>query len=51
MRALAERSGCTQCHAVQGAGSSLDEGLPVGPTWQEVAARYQGQRGVTLPKT
>ena len=46
MLALATRSGCMQCHAVGSQTSTLEEGLPVGPSWQEVAARYQGQRGV-----
>lgn len=40
---LAQHKGCTQCHSVDSARSSLDDSLPVGPSWQEVAARYTGQ--------
>lgn len=36
MRALAQRSGCFACHAI-------DKKL-VGPAWSEVAAKYRGQK-------
>lgn len=42
---LAQRKGCTACHDVGGGHSSLDDSLPIGPSWQEVAARYAGQPG------
>ena len=45
MQALAQRSGCAQCHSVGTDRSALDDALPLGPSWQEVAAKYQGQRG------
>jgi cytochrome c len=45
MQALAQRSGCTQCHSIGADRSALDDTLPLGPSWQEVAAKYQGQRG------
>lgn len=45
MLTLATRSGCMQCHSVGAERSALDDTLPIGPSWQEVAAKYQGQRG------
>ena len=35
---LAEETGCTECHGIE------ERGL-VGPTFKEIAARYEGQEG------
>lgn len=45
MRELAQRRGCTQCHSIEAKASPLDDDLPVGPSWQEVAAKYQARPG------
>lgn len=45
MRELAQRRGCTQCHSIDAKASPLDDDLPVGPSWQEVASKYQARPG------
>ena len=52
MKALALNSGCFICHHVE-TGSMGPNGMaPIGPNWEDVAAKYQGQKGVadTLTK-
>ena len=42
MRHLAGERGCTLCHRDARA---TDGATPLAPSWPEIAARYQGQRG------
>lgn len=43
MKTLAAKSGCLTCHHVE-QGSNGPNGLaPIGPNWQDVANKYQGQ--------
>lgn len=44
MLKLAASSGCTTCHQVA-TGAKGPEGLaPIGPAWQDVAAKYRGDK-------
>jgi cytochrome c551/c552 len=44
MSRLAEQRGCTFCH--RDAPSATEaEGLPVAPSWREIATRYRGRAG------
>lgn len=45
MTELATKSGCLTCHSVRGGDVAPGEPKPVGPAWQQVAARYHGQKG------
>jgi cytochrome c len=44
MVALATHSGCLTCHAVTSTPTADGATKPVGPPWQEVAAKYKGRR-------
>lgn len=44
MQALAARSGCTSCHLAAHGDKTADGLAPIGPAWQDVAARYRGQK-------
>jgi cytochrome c len=44
MQTLARASGCLACHRVD-ADAKAEGGLaPIGPSWREVAAKYQGRK-------
>jgi cytochrome c len=46
MKALALNSGCFICHHIE-TGSKGPNGMaPIGPNWEDVALKYQGQAGV-----
>ena len=40
---LATNSGCFICHHVETDSKGPNGGPPIGPNWQDVAARYRGQ--------
>jgi cytochrome c len=44
MIALATHSGCLTCHSVKSASSADGSTRPIGPAWQEVAAKYKGRK-------
>ena len=45
MQRLAKRSGCYLCHG-PGAKAAAGQGRALlGPTWKDIAQRYQGQKG------
>jgi cytochrome c len=51
MTALANRSGCLTCHHVE-RDAKGPEGLPpIGPSWRDVAAKYQGKTGAEAALT
>lgn len=41
MLKLASTSGCMTCHSVE-PGNREDGGVPIGPAWREVSAKYKG---------
>lgn len=43
MQALATQSGCLTCHAIHHADAN-GVGQPIGPTWEDVALKYRGQK-------
>lgn len=43
MLQLASTSGCLTCHSVEPGKTGPNGIAPVGPAWQEVAAKYKGQ--------
>ena len=43
MTTLATKAGCLTCHSVHTTSDSSE--TPIGPAWQDVAARYHGQKG------
>ncbi|MDE1947617.1 MAG: c-type cytochrome [Burkholderiales bacterium] len=43
MAALAAKSGCRTCHAIEPGAKGPDGLPPVGPPWRDVAAKYRGQ--------
>ena len=43
MRALALGSGCLTCHHIESGAKAADGSKPIGPNWQDVARKYQGQ--------
>ena len=48
MKALASKSGCLTCHAIE-SGTPGPNGLaPSGPAWQDVAKMYQGKPGADV---
>ncbi len=44
MIALATHGGCLTCHSVKSGASADAAAKPVGPAWQDVAAKYKGQK-------
>jgi len=44
MVSLATHSGCLTCHSVNSDPSSAGATKPVGPAWQDVAAKYKGRK-------
>lgn len=44
MNKLAATSGCLTCHGVESAKPGPGGMMPIGPTWVDVAARYQGKK-------
>lgn len=47
MKKLATTSGCLTCHSVESGKPGPDGMAPIGPAWQDVAAKYKGQKGAT----
>lgn len=47
MKRLAATSGCVACHSVESGKPGPAGGAPIGPAWQDVAARYKGQDGIS----
>lgn len=47
MKRLAATSGCVACHSVESGKPGPAGAAPVGPAWQDVAARYKGQEGIS----
>lgn len=45
MLRLARERGCLSCHGIAPGGRGADGLPPIGPAWQEVAAKYQGSKG------
>ncbi|HUL42280.1 MAG TPA: cytochrome C552 [Burkholderiales bacterium] len=45
MEKLAEESGCNLCHSLQHRNYGWSEVLPIGPSWEDVARKYKGQKG------
>lgn len=45
MRRLALFSGCFTCHSIESGKPGPDGLPPIGPAWQDVAAKYKGQKG------
>ncbi len=45
MKKLATTSGCLTCHSVESGKLGPDGMAPIGPAWQDVAAKYKGQKG------
>jgi len=46
MKALALNSGCFICHHIETGAKGPNGMAPIGPNWQDVAAKYKGQPGV-----
>lgn len=44
MTKLATNAGCFTCHSIEPGKKGPDGMLPIGPAWQDVAARYKGQK-------
>jgi cytochrome c len=44
MRQLANQSGCMSCHHIEPGAKSPNGMAPIGPAWQDIAAKYQGQK-------
>jgi cytochrome c len=42
---LATHSGCMTCHHVEPGAKGPDGLPPIGPAWQDVSAKYKGQKG------
>jgi cytochrome c len=42
---LATGSGCMTCHHIEPGSKGPDGLAPIGPAWQDVAAKYKGQKG------
>lgn len=47
MKQLAAASGCVACHSIESGKPGPAGVAPIGPAWQDVAARYKGQEGVS----
>ena len=45
MLTLAATSGCLTCHQVEPGAKGPNGGLPIGPAWRDVAAKYKAQKG------
>lgn len=45
MTKLATDAGCRTCHSIESGQPGPNGMLPIGPAWQDVAARYKGQKG------
>ncbi|HPI60204.1 c-type cytochrome [Zoogloea sp.] len=45
MKALAAKSGCMTCHAIEHGTSGPNGMAPIGPAWQDVAKMYKGKPG------
>src|SRR5438132_1474203 len=45
MKQLAATSGCFTCHSIEPRKPDPDGTRPIGPSWQEVSAKYKGQVG------
>ena len=42
---LATNAGCMTCHHIAPGAKGPDGRPPIGPAWQDVSARYKGQKG------
>lgn len=53
MKALALNSGCFICHHVESGAKGPNGMAPIGPNWEDVSAKYTGQKGAadTLTKS
>jgi cytochrome c len=47
MKALATKSGCLTCHAIESGTPGPNGMAPIGPAWQDVAKHYKGSRART----
>lgn len=47
MKQLAATSGCVACHSIESGKPGPAGAAPIGPAWQDVAARYKGQAGAS----
>jgi len=45
MKALATKSGCLTCHAIESGTPGPNGMAPIGPAWQDVAKMYKGKPG------
>ena len=45
MKALASKSGCLTCHAIESGTPGPNGMAPIGPAWQDVAKAYKGKPG------
>jgi cytochrome c len=45
MKALASKSGCLTCHAIESGTPGPNGMAPIGPAWQDVGKQYKGKPG------
>ncbi len=48
MKALATKSGCLTCHAIESGTPGPNGMAPIGPAWQDVAKMYKGKPGADV---
>lgn len=48
---LATASGCMTCHHIEPGAKGPDGLPPIGPAWQDVSAKYKGQKGAEAKLT
>jgi len=51
MQKLATGSGCMTCHHIEPGAKGPDGLPPIGPAWQDVAAKYKGQKDAATKLT
>jgi len=48
MKALASKSGCLTCHAIESGTPGPNGMAPIGPAWQDVGKQYNGKPGADV---